>query len=57
MLIAITTNNILEIHQIDVRISFLNADLDKKIEQFEGFIVSEQEKKVYKFVKLLYGLK
>ena len=54
MLIAITNNNILEIHQIDVRISFLNADLDKKIEQLEGFIVSEQEKKVY---KLLYGLK
>jgi hypothetical protein len=57
MLITITTNNKLEIHQIDVRISFLNGDLDKKIEQFEGFIVSEQEKKIYKFVKLLYGLK
>jgi len=57
MLIAITTNNKDEIHQIDVRISFLNGDLDKKIEQLERFIVSEQEKKVYKFVKLLYGLK
>ena len=59
MLIAIAAIHNLEIHQMDVKIAFLNGDLDEEIymEQPEGFIVPGQEKKVYRLVKSLYGLK
>ena len=59
MIIAITTLRNLEIHQMDVKTTFLNGDLDEEIymEQLEGFIAPGQEKKVCKLVKLLYGLK
>jgi hypothetical protein len=41
---AIAVINKLEIHQIDVRISFLKGDLDKDIyiEQLEGFVINRQ---------------
>ena len=44
---------------MDVKTAFLNGDLEEEIymEQPEGFIVPGQEKKVYKLVKSLYGLK
>ena len=44
---------------MDVKTTFLNGDLEEKIymEQPKGFIVLGQEKKVYKLVKSLYGLK
>ena len=59
MLIAIVALYNLEIHQMDVKTTFLNGDLDEEIyvEQPEGFIVPGQEKKVCKLVKSLYGLK
>ena len=59
MLIAIVAIHNLEIHQMDVKIAFLNGDLDEEIymEQPEGFIVPGQEKKVCRLVKSLYGLK
>ncbi|KAH9768531.1 hypothetical protein KPL71_011635 [Citrus sinensis] len=59
MIIAITTLRNLEIHQMDVKTTFLNGDLDEEIymEQLEGFIAPGQEKKVCKLVKSLYGLK
>ena len=59
MLIAITAIHNLEIHQMDVKTTFLNGDLDEEIymEQPEGFIVPDQEKKVCRLVKSLYGLK
>ena len=59
MLIAIATIHNLEIHQMDVKIAFLNGDLDEDIymEQPKGFIVPGQEKKVCRLVKSLYGLK
>ncbi|OMO62209.1 Zinc finger, CCHC-type [Corchorus capsularis] len=49
----------LEIHQMDVKTTFLNGDLDEKIymDQPEGFIAPGKEKKVCKLVKSLYGLK
>ena len=61
MLIAIiiaTVHN-LDVHQIDVKTTFLNGDLNEEIymEQHEGFIVKGQETKVCKLVKSLYGLK
>ena len=59
MLIAIATIHNLEIHQMDVKTTFLNGDLDEEIymEQPEGFIVPGQEKKVCRLDKSLYGLK
>ena len=59
MLIAIAAIHNLVIHQMDVKIAFLNGDFDEEIymEQLEGFIVPGQEKKACWLVKSLYGLK
>ena len=59
MLIVITAIHNLKIHQMDVKTTFLNGDMDEEIymEQPEGFIVPSQEKKVCRLVKSLYGLK
>ena len=59
MLIAIAVIRNLEIHQMDVKTTLLNGDLDEEIymEQPEGFIVPGPEKKVCRLVKSLYGLK
>ena len=59
MILAIVALRNLEVHQMDVKTTFLNGDLEEKIymEQPEGFIVLGQEKKVCKLVKSLYGLK
>ena len=58
-LIAIASLNNMEIHQMDVKTTFLNGELDEEIymEQPEGFVVQGQENKVCKLVKSLYGLK
>ena len=58
MVLAIAPLRNLEIHQIDVKTTFLNGDLDEEIymEQLEGFSTTSQEKKVCKLVKSLYGL-
>jgi hypothetical protein len=47
MLIAIATINNLEVHQMDIKIAFLNCDLDEEvyIEQLERFVVNRQKKK------------
>lgn len=44
---------------MDVKTAFLNGELDEEIymEQPEGFVVKDQEKKVCRPVKSLYGLK
>ena len=59
MLVAIAALHNLEIHRMDVKIAFLNGELNEEIymEQPEGFIVPGQEKKVCRLVKSLYGLK
>ena len=59
MLIAIATIHNFEIHQMDVKVTFLNGDLDEEIymEQLEGFVVKGQEKKVCRLIKSLYGFK
>ena len=59
MLIAIAAIHNLEIHQMDVKTTFLNGDLDEEIYmvQPEGFMVPSQEKKVCRLVKSLYELK
>ncbi|KAK8685120.1 hypothetical protein V6N13_041128 [Hibiscus sabdariffa] len=59
MILAIATLRNLEVHQMDVKIAFLNGELDEEIymEQPEGHVVPGQERKVCKLVKSLYGLK
>ena len=59
MVLAIAALRILEVHQIDVNIAFLNGELDDEIymEQPKGFSTLGQERKVCKLVKSLYGLK
>ena len=57
--LAIVALRNLEIHQMDVKTTFLNRELDEEIymEQSEGFSTLRQEKKVCRLVKSLYGLK
>ena len=59
LLIAIAAIFDLKIHQMDVKISFLNGDLEEKIymDQPEGFVEPGQESKVCKLTKSLNGLK
>ena len=59
VLLALASIYNLEIHQMDVKTTFLNGDLEEKIymNQPEGFIVSGQEHKVCKLIKSLYRLK
>ena len=49
----------LELHQIDVKIAFLNKELDEEIymEQPVGFIIQGQEHKLCRLLKSIYGLK
>ena len=59
VLIALAAVYGLQIHQMDVKVAFLNGDLEEEIymEQPEGFVVSKKEKKGCRLVKSLYGLK
>ena len=49
----------LKIHQMDVKTTFLNGDLEEEIymDQPEDFVEPGQESKVYKLTKSLYDLK
>jgi hypothetical protein len=59
VLLALASIFNLYVHQMDVKTAFLNGDLDEEVymEQPEGFIMHEHEKKLCKLVKSLYGLK
>ena len=56
MVQAITALRNLKVHQIDVKLIFLNEDLDEEIymEQLEGFYALGQKKKICKLVKSLW---
>ena len=43
---------------IDIKTAFLNGDLQEEVyvSQPSGFVVKEQEKKVHRFCKAIYGL-
>lgn len=49
----------LNLHQIDVKIAFLNGDLKEEIymDQPEGFVINVRENLVYKLNTSMYGLK
>ena len=59
VLIALALIHKLVIHQMDVKATFLNTDLDEEIymEQPKGFIARGQENKVCKLIRSLYDLK
>lgn len=49
----------LELHQMDVKIAFLNGELEEEIymDQLVGFMKKGQEHKVCRLCKSIYGLK
>ena len=55
VLFALASIHDLYIHQMDVKTTFLNGDLDEEVymEQPEGFVLPGNEKKVCKLVKSL----
>jgi len=59
MLIALAALYGLQIHQIDVKTTFLNGYLEEEIymNQPKGFVVPGKEKKMCRLVKSLYRLK
>ncbi|GJY86272.1 zinc finger, CCHC-type containing protein [Tanacetum coccineum] len=59
LLIALVETYNLVIHQMVVKTTFLNGDLEEEVymKQPEGFIIPGNEHKVCKLIKSLYGLK
>jgi hypothetical protein len=59
VLLSLAASHGLLIHQIDVKTTFLNGELEEEIymDQPDGFIAKGQEGKVCKLLKSLYGLK
>src|SRR5713226_1564734 len=59
LLLALAALENWEIHQMDVKLAFLNGVLNEEIymEQPQGFIAAEQENKVCQLKRALYGLK
>ncbi|GJT97194.1 zinc finger, CCHC-type containing protein [Tanacetum coccineum] len=59
LLIAMASIHNLIIHQMDVKTTFLNGELDEDVymNQPQGFIMLGNENKVCKLIKSLYGLK
>ena len=58
-LLSLAASYGLIVHQMDVKTTFLNGELDEEIyiDQPDGFVVKGQESKVCKLLKSLYGLK
>jgi hypothetical protein len=59
VLLSLAVSYDLLIYQMDVKIAFLNRELDEKIymDQSDGSVVKGEEQKVCKLLKSLYGLK
>ena len=59
VLLSLAASYGLIVHQMDVKIAFLNEELEEEIyiDQPDGFVANGQEGKVCKLLKLLYGLK
>ena len=59
MLLSLAASHGLIIHQMDVKMAFLNGELEEEIhtDQPDGFVANGQESIVCKLLKSLYGLK
>jgi hypothetical protein len=59
LLLSLAASHGLLVHQMDVKTTFLNGELEEKIyiDQQDGFIANGQEGMVCKLLKFLYGLK
>jgi hypothetical protein len=59
VLLSLAVSHGLIVHQMNVKTTFLNGELDEEIymEQPAGFVASDQEGMVCKLLKSLYGLK
>jgi hypothetical protein len=59
VLLSLVASHGLLVHQMDVKIAFLNGELGEEIDmiQPDWFVIKGQEDKVCKLVKSLYGLK
>nr|KAJ0191833.1 hypothetical protein LSAT_V11C800426420 [Lactuca sativa] len=59
VMLALTTTHNLLVHQMDVKTTFLNGNLDEEIymKQPEDFVMPGNEHNVFKLKKALYGLK
>ena len=59
IIMALTTHFNLELHQMDVKTTFLNGDLYEEVymKQLEGFVVDGKENMVCRLQKSIYGLK
>jgi hypothetical protein len=58
VLLSLASSHGLLVHQMDVKTAFLNGELDEEIymEQPDGFVRENQERKVCKLLKSSYGL-
>ena len=59
MVIAVTVQNDLKLHQMDVTTAFVNGELKEEVymKQPEGYVVKGKEDLVCKLRKSIYGLK
>ena len=59
LILAIVARMDLKLHRMDVKIAFLNGELDEEIyiDQPLGFELKGQERKVCKLKRFIYGLK
>ena len=59
MLLSLAASHGLIIHQMNVKTTFLNRELEEEIyiDQPDGFVANDQEGMVCKLLKSLYGLK
>ena len=59
VLLSLDASHGLLVHQMDVKTTFLNGELEEEIymDQFDGFVANGQEEKVCKLLKSLYDLK
>jgi hypothetical protein len=59
MIISLAASMGWRLHQMDVKTTFLNGEIEEEvyIKQPDGFVIHEKESHVYRLKKALYGLK
>jgi hypothetical protein len=59
MIICLATSMGWRLHDMDVKTTFLNGDIEEEfyIEQLDGFVIHEKASHVHMLEKALYGLK